>query len=55
MNRTLTKVTLALMDRAARSGHPFELAILDMHMPHMDGLQLADAIHRGRVWLAPGW
>ena len=36
---------LALMDRAARSGHPFELAILDMHMPHMDGLQLADAIH----------
>ena len=36
---------LALMDQAARSGHPFELAILDMHMPHMDGLQLADAIH----------
>ncbi|MDI6748277.1 MAG: response regulator [Rhodocyclaceae bacterium] len=29
---------------AAQSGDPFELAILDMHMPHMDGLQLAQAI-----------
>ena len=36
---------LALMDQAARTGRPFELAILDMHMPHMDGLQLADEIH----------
>ena len=36
---------LALMDKAARAGHPYELAVLDMHMPHMDGLQLADEIH----------
>ena len=36
---------LSVMAQAARSGTPFELAILDMHMPHMDGLQLADEIH----------
>ncbi len=36
---------LGFMAQAARSGTPFELAILDMHMPHMDGLQLADEIH----------
>ena len=36
---------LGFMAQAARTGTPFELAILDMHMPHMDGLQLADEIH----------
>ncbi len=30
--------------RAATAGEGFELAVLDMHMPHMDGLQLATAI-----------
>lgn len=30
--------------RAAESGDPFRLAILDMHMPQMDGLQLAQAM-----------
>ncbi len=35
---------LKLMLQAARARAPFELAILDMHMPQMDGLQLAGAI-----------
>ena len=35
---------LSLMAQAARVGTLFELAILDMHMPVMDGLQLARAI-----------
>jgi two-component system, sensor histidine kinase and response regulator len=33
-----------LLRRAAASGHPFELAVLDMHLPEMDGLALARAI-----------
>ncbi len=35
---------LQAMADAARTGRPFELAILDMHMPGMDGFQLAQAI-----------
>ena len=30
--------------RAAAAGKGFDIAVLDMHMPHMDGLQLATAI-----------
>ena len=36
---------LQCVAEAAQCGDPFELAALDMHMPHMDGLQLARALH----------
>ncbi|MCK6407891.1 MAG: response regulator [Thauera sp.] len=35
---------LELLARAAAAGDGFHIAVLDMHMPHMDGLQLATAI-----------
>jgi two-component system sensor histidine kinase/response regulator len=35
---------LSAINRALAAGAPFQLAILDMHMPAMDGLQLARAI-----------
>jgi len=35
---------VAVLREAVQSGRPFGLAILDMHMPGMDGLQLAQAI-----------
>ena len=35
---------LATMKRAAAQGTPFDLAILDLHMPGMDGLELARQI-----------
>ncbi len=37
---------LELMRAAARQGHPFGLAILDMMMPEIDGIMLAQAIKR---------
>ena len=35
---------LALVDEAAAAGRPFQLAVLDLNMPRMDGLQLAREI-----------
>jgi signal transduction histidine kinase/DNA-binding response OmpR family regulator/HPt (histidine-containing phosphotransfer) domain-containing protein len=35
---------LQLMLQAAQAGLPFQIALLDMHMPQMDGLQLARQI-----------
>jgi PAS domain S-box-containing protein len=35
---------LERLRRAQREGHPFELAIVDMKMPRMDGLELAAAV-----------
>ncbi|HYA65201.1 MAG TPA: response regulator, partial [Burkholderiaceae bacterium] len=37
---------LGLMTSAARAGSAFELAVLDLHMPKMDGLQLARAMQQ---------
>ena len=38
------EAALALLERAHAAGEPFQLAVLDMHMPRTDGLQLAGAI-----------
>jgi signal transduction histidine kinase/CheY-like chemotaxis protein len=37
---------LALMHRAAASGKPFDMVLLDMDMPYMDGLAVARLIHK---------
>lgn len=37
---------IALMIQAIEDNTPFQLAILDMHMPQTNGLQLAEKIHR---------
>ncbi len=38
------QTALAALDEAQRRGEPFQLAILDFHMPGMNGLDLAQAI-----------
>ena len=35
---------LALLRAAVAGGEPYDIAVLDLMMPHMDGFQLADAI-----------
>jgi CheY-like chemotaxis protein/HPt (histidine-containing phosphotransfer) domain-containing protein len=41
---------IAAVEEAQRKGQPFRLALLDFHMPDMNGLQLAE-----RVSSQPGW
>lgn len=40
---------LELLRAAAMQGHPFDLAIMDMKMPGMDGLALARAVRRDQA------
>jgi signal transduction histidine kinase/DNA-binding response OmpR family regulator len=44
------KQALAMLRTATDQGDPFELAILDMHMPGMDGLTLTRAIKGDRYY-----
>lgn len=41
---------LACLEAASDSQQPFDLAILDFHMPEMDGLMLAQAIRNKQAW-----
>jgi len=43
---------LTALDEAARAGEPFGLAILDVHLPEMDGIELARQI-RSQAGLSP--
>jgi PAS domain S-box-containing protein len=38
------RAALRLLQRAADTGRPYELAVIDMHMPEMDGLELVRRI-----------
>jgi signal transduction histidine kinase/DNA-binding response OmpR family regulator len=40
------RAALDTLDRAAREGQPFELAVLDFHMPEMDGIELVREIRK---------
>jgi signal transduction histidine kinase/DNA-binding response OmpR family regulator len=40
------EAALAAMKASLTDGHPFTIAIIDMQMPHMDGLQLAAEIEK---------
>src|SRR5262249_25036075 len=44
---------LAELRRAADSGEPYSLVLLDAHMPEMDGFMLADRIQRDAGHLDP--
>ena len=43
---------LAAVDRAHRQGKPFDLAILDFHMPGMNGIELGEAIRANPLFAA---
>jgi PAS domain S-box-containing protein len=42
---------LVLLDRASLSGTPFELLIVDCHMPKVDGFMLIEEIRKSPEWL----
>lgn len=47
------KKALDMMQTAHASSHHYDLVILDMHMPEMDGMELAHAIQHNQVWHQP--
>ncbi|WP_413693250.1 response regulator [Psychromonas sp. KJ10-2] len=44
---------LALLNVAHQKNKPYDLVILDMHMPGFDGLELADTIRKNSEWKQP--
>ena len=40
---------LTLLHKAKDTGHPFDLVILDIHMPNMDGIEVASLIQKDRA------
>jgi PAS domain S-box-containing protein len=44
---------LAALEGAHQAGQPFHLALLDAHMPEMDGFTLAETIRRQSQWNEP--
>jgi two-component system, sensor histidine kinase and response regulator len=47
------ETALVTMRRAAAEGTPFDLVVLDHHMPDVDGVQLANAIRADRTFAQP--
>jgi signal transduction histidine kinase/CheY-like chemotaxis protein len=46
-------IALDMMQQAHTSDHHYDLLILDLHMPEMDGLELAHTIRHNKVWHQP--
>lgn len=47
------KVALDMMQQAHINAHYYDLLILDMRMPEMNGMELAHAIRQNRAWHQP--
>ena len=47
------KAALAALQTAAAAGEPYELVLLDCHMPEMDGFTLAGRIQADPRWPGP--
>ncbi len=43
------RLALDLLKRAAQEGDPFELVVLDMHMPEMNGIEFAKAVRADSI------